>query len=78
MTRLALLWGGGWGVALSALAFGLWHLGADAHETGGDLLNAACAGVTGQAPFGIAFGVIFQRTRSLVAGSVVHMVFDLP
>jgi membrane protease YdiL (CAAX protease family) len=78
MTRLAFLFGAGWGLVLSALVFGLWHLGANAHsETGGDLLNAACVGVVAQAPFGIGFGIIFQRTRNLLAGSIVHMVIDL-
>ncbi len=78
-TRLSFLFGGGWGLVLSALAFGVWHLGPNARfETGGDLLSAACAGIAGQAPFGIAFGVTFQRTRNLLAGSVVHMVIDLP
>ena len=78
-TRLSYLIGRSWGLVLSALAFGVWHLGANARsETGGDLLTAACMGIVGQAPFGIAFGVIFQRTRNLLAGSVVHMVIDLP
>ena len=50
-TRLSLLLGGNWGLALGALMFGLWHLGANARfETGGDLLSAACAGIAGQAP----------------------------
>jgi membrane protease YdiL (CAAX protease family) len=79
MTRLSLLVGGGWGLVLSALTFGLWHVGANAHsETGGDLPSAVCAGILGQAPYGIAFGVIFRRTRSLLAGSIVHMAIDLP
>jgi membrane protease YdiL (CAAX protease family) len=78
-TRLSFLFGGPWGLVLSALAFGVWHQGANARlETGGELLSAACAGIAGQAPFGIAFGVIFQRTRNLLAGSIVHMVVDLP
>ena len=64
---------------LSALTFGVWHVGANARfETGGDLLSAACAGIAGQAPYGIAFGVIFQRSRNLLAGSVLHMLIDLP
>lgn len=78
-TRLSALLGPGWGLVLAALVFGAWHIGANARfETHGDLLAAACAGVAGQAPYGLAFGVIFQRTRNLVAGSVFHMLLDLP
>jgi len=78
-TRLSFLLGGSWGLVLSALTFGVWHVGANARfETGGDLLSAACAGIAGQAPYGIAFGVIFQRSRNLLAGSVLHMLIDLP
>lgn len=79
LTRLSLLFGGGWGLALSALVFGVFHVGVNARlETGGDLLAAACAGIAGQMPYGIALGVIFQRTRNLLAGSVTHMLIDLP
>lgn len=77
-TRLALLMGGGWGLVLSALAFGVWHLGVNALGMRGDLFSAACAGITGQAAFGLAQGVIFQRTRNLLASSILHMLFDLP
>lgn len=78
-SRLSLVLGGGWGLVLSSLAFGLWHVGANARfETGGDLLGAACAGIAGQAPFGLAYGVIFQRTRNVLAGSVLHMLINLP
>ncbi len=78
-TRLSLLLGGSWGLVLGALTFGVWHIGANARfETGGDILSAACAGIASQAPFGIAFGLIFQRTRNLLAGSVLHMLIDLP
>jgi membrane protease YdiL (CAAX protease family) len=78
-TRLTLLLGRGWGLVLSALAFGVWHMGANARlETHGDVVTAAFAGVIGQAPYGLAFGVIFQRTRNLLAGSVFHMLVDLP
>lgn len=78
-TRLSLLLGGGWGLVLSALAFGAWHVGTNAKfETHGDLIGGICAGIAGQAPYGLAFGLIFQRTRNLVAGSVFHMLLDLP
>jgi membrane protease YdiL (CAAX protease family) len=78
-TRLTLLLGAGWGLVLSALAFGVWHVGANARlETHGDLVIAALVGIIGQAPYGLALGVIFQRTRNLLAGSVFHMLVDLP
>jgi membrane protease YdiL (CAAX protease family) len=78
-TRLSLLVGSGWGLVLGALAFGFWHVGTNARfVTHGDLLSAACVGIASQAPYGLAFGVIFQRTRNLLAGSVFHMLVDLP
>ena len=78
-TRLSALFGPGWGLVLAALAFGAWHIGANARfETHGDLVAAVCAGVAGQTPYGLALGVIYQRTRNLVAGSLFHMVLDLP
>jgi membrane protease YdiL (CAAX protease family) len=78
-TRLTLLLGAGWGLVLSAVTFGLWHTGANVRtETHGDVISAACVGVISQAPFGLAFGLILLRTRNLLAGSVFHMLVDLP
>jgi membrane protease YdiL (CAAX protease family) len=78
-TRLTLLVGAGWGLVLGSLAFGFWHVGTDARlVTHGDLLSAAFVGIASQAPYGLAFGVIFQRTRNLLAGSLFHMLVDLP
>lgn len=78
-TRLSRLLGSGWGVVLASVIFGVWHLGTNARfETNGDLMGAACAGIAGQAPFGVGAGVILLRTRNLLAGSLFHMLVDLP
>ncbi len=75
-TRLSRLTSPAWGLVLAALTFGLWHIGADAAEVRGRLLDAACAGIVSQAGIGLGLGVVLQRTRNLVAGTVAHMLID--
>jgi membrane protease YdiL (CAAX protease family) len=75
-TRLSRLTTPAWGLVLAALAFGLWHTGADASEVQGRVLDAACAGIVSQAGIGIGLGVVLQRTRNLMAGTVAHMLID--
>lgn len=78
-TRLSLWLGRGWGLVLASLAFGAFHIGSNAAgETHRDLLSGFCLGLVNQAPYGLAFGLIFQRTRNLLAGSILHMLIDLP
>lgn len=76
LTRLSRLVSPAWALVLSALGFGLWHVGADASVVHGNLLASACAGIVSQGPFGLGIGVVFQRTRNLAAGTVVHMLYD--
>ena len=73
-TRLARLWTPEWGLVLASLGFGWWHIGSIHDWAGDDLLLAAALNVVVQAPMGLALGVIFDRTRNLLAPSVVHVV----
>ncbi|MBL8157745.1 MAG: CPBP family intramembrane metalloprotease, partial [Anaerolineae bacterium] len=65
-----------WAVVISALIFGVWHLGLGFSSTGGNFLTALASTLAYQAFLGLAFGVIFERTRNLVAGSAVHVVLN--
>jgi len=76
LTRIAALAGPAWGLVLSSLAFGLWHLGANWSEVHGDPVAAGCAGICAQGGIGLGLGVIFLRTRSLLAGTIVHVLLD--
>jgi membrane protease YdiL (CAAX protease family) len=76
LTRIAALAGPAWGLVLSSLAFGLWHLGANWSEVHGDPVAAACAGICAQGGIGLGLGVIFLRTHSLLAGTIVHVLLD--
>lgn len=76
-TRLRKLTTPAWALVLQALIFGLWHLGLGYSETGGsDLLAAAASTIVAQASLGLAFGMIFERTRNLFASSAFHIVIN--
>jgi hypothetical protein len=75
-TRIGRLWTPAWGLVLASLAFGWWHIDSIHDWAGDDLLVAAALNVTVQATMGLAFGVIFDRTRNLLAPSVIHAVVN--
>ncbi|MCH8153549.1 MAG: CPBP family intramembrane metalloprotease [Planctomycetes bacterium] len=75
-TRLSRLISPSWALVVSSLGFGLWHIGADAKALGGDLLAGAALSILVQSSMGLAFGVIFLRTRNLLACSVIHVVVN--
>ncbi len=68
--------GSAWAIVLTALIFALAHLAAQLQGTDGDVLLATARCITNQASTGLAFGVIFHRTRSLLAPSVVHVLLN--
>jgi membrane protease YdiL (CAAX protease family) len=77
-TRLRRLWTPGWALVIQALLFGAWHLGLGYTNTGHDgWLPALASVLMHQAVVGLAFGVIFERTRNLLAPSVVHIVVNV-
>lgn len=75
-TRLAHLLAPGWALAAQALLFGLWHLEANTRMMGGDLLAGLAVCLLSQTASGLWLGLIFQRTRNLVAPAVVHVTMN--
>ncbi len=76
-TRLRRLWGPAWALVGQALVFGVWHLGLGYTTTDhSGLLPALASTVVQQAVIGLAFGVLFERTRNLLAPSIVHVVLN--
>ncbi len=76
-TRLRPLWGPGWALVVQALVFGAWHLGLGYANTGNaGFLPALASTIVNQAVIGLAFGVIFERTRNLLVPSVAHVLVN--
>jgi len=75
-SRLSLLLGSTWAVVLSALLFGLWHLGVNDSAYGGDLATAAARSVLVQGTLGLGYAFAYARTRSLVAPVLAHAAFN--
>lgn len=76
-TRLRRILNPAWAVVIQALIFGVWHLGLGYTNTAYDgFLPAVTATLVNQAVLGLAFGMIFERTRNLLAPSVVHVLFN--
>ncbi len=76
-TRLRLLMGAGWAVVLQALVFGVWHIGLGFSTTGhAGLIPAIASTIVYQSLFGLAFGILFERTRNLLVPSVAHVVLN--
>ncbi len=74
MTRLCRLFGTPWGICLSALIFGLLHIG---NFLGGvNLPTALAISIIGNAVGGLGAAIIFLRTRNLLAGVVTHSIAD--
>jgi len=74
-TRLRALLGAQWAIVIQALIFGIWHFAANYGSlgiTGVAAVAAFC--IVRSATFGLAYGIIFQRTRSLAACSAIHVV----
>jgi hypothetical protein len=60
-------------IVISALVFGLWHIGAAMVEVG-SLAGAIAVCIYSTSVYGLAFGVLMERTRNLLAPSLVHVV----
>ena len=76
-TRLKQWISSDWALVLQALVFAVWHLGADTQFMGGDVLQGLALGIASHSMFGLAMGIIFQRTRNLVASSIAHVVINM-
>ncbi|MCA9903212.1 MAG: CPBP family intramembrane metalloprotease [Anaerolineae bacterium] len=76
-TRLRKLINAEWALVLQALIFGLWHLGLGYSSTGSnDVIAAAASTIMLQASIGLCFGIIFARSRNLLASSVFHVLVN--
>jgi membrane protease YdiL (CAAX protease family) len=57
--------------------FGIWHLGLGFTDTGHvGLLPALASTLVHQSVVGLAYGIIFERTRNLFPSSIVHVVVN--
>lgn len=76
-TRLRALLSPSWAIVIQALLFGIWHFGANVGYKGITDTTAVIAfSVVVQGAAGLVFGIIFQRTRNLLACSVIHVVVN--
>lgn len=76
-TRLRNLITAEWALVLQALIFGLWHLGLGYSSTGReDVIAAAASTIMLQASIGLGLGIIFARSRNLLASSVFHVLLN--
>jgi len=76
MSRLTRLLGIGWGIALSSLIFGIFHVATNIFLSGSTPLVGLAQGVFGQMPAGIFLAVVFYRTRSLIPVIIPHTLTD--
>ena len=72
-----LLAGGGWALGLQALAFASLHWPSTVQRMHGDLLLGLAAALAMFVPMGLALGVIFDRTRNVLAPCLVHVGVNL-
>ncbi|MCC6458316.1 MAG: CPBP family intramembrane metalloprotease [Caldilineaceae bacterium] len=75
-SRLTRLIAPNWALAVQAILFGLWHVNANLNLFAGDGWSALAWCMVAQAPLGLLLGILFQRTRSLLAPSVAHVIMN--
>ncbi len=73
-TRLRALLDSSWAIVIQALLFGIWHFGANYRYMAINGSTAVIAFCAVRTVFGLAYGIIFQRTRNLLPCSVIHVV----
>jgi membrane protease YdiL (CAAX protease family) len=74
-TRLRTLLNPSWAIVIQALTFGIWHFAANFGSQGiTDSAAVLALCIVRSATFGLAFGIIFQRTRNLLTCSIIHVV----
>ena len=76
-TRLQALVNSDWALVIQALLFGVWHLGFDTQTMDRDILQGFALGIASHSILGLGVGIIFQRTRNLVAPSIVHVASNM-
>jgi membrane protease YdiL (CAAX protease family) len=74
-TRLRALLNPSWAIVIQALTFGIWHFAANFGSLGITGIAATIAFcIVRSATFGLAYGIVFQRTRNLLACSAIHVI----
>lgn len=74
-TRLKAFLSPSWSIVIQALFFGLWHFGANLGFKGiTGILPVIAVCILLQATAGLVFGIIFLRTRNLIACTLVHII----
>lgn len=76
-TRLSKVFSAPWALTLQAFLFGLWHLRANTQMMDGNLLAGLAFCIISQSVAGFAFGIIYQRTRNLIATSLAHVFMNM-
>lgn len=76
-TRLKQWMASDWALVIQALTFAIWHIGTDTQFMGGDVLQGLALGIASHSMLGLAAGIIFQRTRNLIASSLVHVANNM-
>lgn len=76
-TRLKQWMSSDWALVVQALAFAVWHLGADTQFMGGNVLQGLALGIASHSMLGLALGIVFQRTRNLIAPSIIHIANNM-
>src|SRR5579884_1919878 len=66
-----------WAIVLSALTFGLWHIGLEAQGFNGNYLLGAAHTILMQAVYGVGFAIVVYRTRNLLASSIIHVLLNV-
>jgi len=76
-TRLRVLLNTSWAIVIQALTFGIWHFAVHYKAMSINGITAVIMfSIVRTATFGLAYGIIFQRTRNLLACTVFHVVFN--
>jgi membrane protease YdiL (CAAX protease family) len=65
-----------WALAVQALIFGLWHLSANTQMMDGNVLAGLAVCTLVQIVSGLVYGLVFLRTRNLLAPSVAHVLMN--
>lgn len=76
-TRLRRVMSAPWALTIQAVLFGLWHLRANTQMMDGNLLAGLAVCLISQAVSGFVYGYVYQRTRNLIAPSVVHVAMNV-
>ena len=76
-TRLHLFLSTPWTLVIQALLFGLWHLRSNTLAFNGNIVAGLAWCIISQGVLGFIFGVIFHRTRNLIAPSVAHVMMNV-